>query len=85
MKGLLISILWKLVLSLVGHGVGSAVLALVRDTADLEIPGDEKRQRVLSGLKELRRIGAVSLIEVSESLINLAVEAAVQRARMHGP
>lgn len=74
MKTLWLNLLSRAVRGLVGSIVWSAVVQAVTDMADSHLSGEEKRQAVQA---DLRR----AFFNVPDALLNLALEAAVQKLK----
>lgn len=84
MKKIFLSILWSVVRSLVGAGLGDLVLRTVEEATNLpDMSGEQRKTWVKAKIDDLGRLGyeAAMDIENSSSLINLAIEAAVQKVR----
>jgi len=70
-------IIGKLVNILVGASIYEIIFNLVMSFATENLSGDEKKGRVKTALKSLK-------IDISNSLINLAIELAVAQLKLKG-
>jgi|GEM_PF-2737605 len=78
MKRLLLSTLWFVVRKLIGdEELINDIKDLVAEMMDFAVSGEEKRQRVRAKLSEIGH----DLAAIGNSLVNLAIEAAVALAK----
>ena len=78
MGSILLSLFWQLVAAILGSkAVRDNTLELVQAATSLDVSGAEKRQKVLTELKELGGAVGQAVNGLAEHKLNFAVEAAV--------
>ena len=81
MKRVLLNLIIALLKRLADAGLVESVRDFVLVVMDLDIPGEQKKQRVLEMLRQFYGAGATVLAETAPHIVNLIIEAAVAWAK----